>query len=63
MRHYQRINGVRVPVAIESVASVLIAGRSTFKMTYEYETINGHQVGSPQPDAAAAATPPQPAGF
>jgi hypothetical protein len=29
------------------VAHVLIAGRSTFKMTYEYETINGHRVGSP----------------
>jgi hypothetical protein len=49
VRHYQRINGVRVPIAIESVASVLIAGRSTFKMTYQYETINGHQVGVPQP--------------
>jgi hypothetical protein len=49
VRHYQRILGVRVPVAIESVASVLIAGRSTFKMTYEYETINGQQVSSPQP--------------
>jgi hypothetical protein len=49
VRHYQRINGVRVPVAIESVANVLIAGRSTFKMTYDYETINGQQVGSPQP--------------
>jgi len=51
VRHYQRILGVRVPVAIESVASVLIAGRSTFKMTYQYETINGHPVGSPQPSA------------
>jgi hypothetical protein len=49
VRHYQRIQGVRVPVAIESVASVLVAGRSTFKMTYDYETINGQQVGSPQP--------------
>jgi hypothetical protein len=48
VRHYERINGVRVPVAIESIASVLIAGRSTFKMTYQYETINGHQVGVPQ---------------
>ena len=40
VRHYQRINGVRVPVAIESVAQVLIAGRSTFSMSYEYETVN-----------------------
>ena len=49
VRRYQRINGVRVPVAIESVAQVLIAGRSTFKMTYEYEAINGEHVGNPQP--------------
>jgi hypothetical protein len=49
IRRYQRINGIRVPVAIESVAQVLIAGRSTFKMTYEYETINGDRVGDPRP--------------
>jgi hypothetical protein len=49
VRQYQRIGGVRVPVAIESVAHVLIAGRSTFRMTYEYETINGQRVGNPQP--------------
>ena len=49
IRRYQRINGIRVPVAIESVAQVLLAGRSTFKMTYEYETINGSRVGDPRP--------------
>jgi hypothetical protein len=65
VRHYQRINGVRVPVAIESVASVLIAGRSTFKMTYQYETINGRQVGVPQLSAPASppAKPRAPDGF
>jgi hypothetical protein len=47
VRCYERIGGVRVPVSIESVAHVLIAGRSTFKMTYDYETINGHHVGNP----------------
>ena len=57
VRHYERINGVRVPVAIESIASVLIAGRSTFKMTYQYETINGHQVGLPLPGVPAPALP------
>jgi len=41
--------GVRVPISIESVAHVLIAGRSTFKMTYAYETINGQPVGTPTP--------------
>jgi hypothetical protein len=58
VRRYERIGGVRVPVSIESVAHVLIAGRSTFKMTYQYETINGQRVGSPsahsQPPSAAA---------
>jgi len=49
VRRYERIAGVRVPVSIESVASILIVGRSTFKMTYEYETINGQHVGDPRP--------------
>lgn len=48
VRRYERNGGVRVPVSIESVAHVLIAGRSTFKMTYEYETINGQHVGDPK---------------
>ena len=48
VRRYERKGGVRVPVAIESVAHVLIAGRSTFKMTYEYQTINGQHVGDPE---------------
>ena len=51
VRRYERLAGVRVPTSIESVAHVLIAGRSTFKMTYEYETINGQHVGTPQPHA------------
>jgi hypothetical protein len=55
VRRYERKGGVRVPVAIESVAHVLIAGRSTFKMTYEYQTINGQHVGDPQPHAQASA--------
>jgi hypothetical protein len=48
VRRYERKAGVRVPMSIESVAQVLIAGRSTFKMTYEYQTINGQTVGDPQ---------------
>ena len=51
----ERLGGVRVPMSIESVAHVLIAGRSTFKMTYEYQTINGQHVGDPQPHAQASA--------
>jgi len=56
VRRYERLGGVRVPVSIESVAHVLIAGRSTFKMTYEYETINGHHVGNPQAHASSFTT-------
>jgi hypothetical protein len=48
VRRYERKAGVRVPISIESVANVLIAGRSTFKMTYEYQTINGQRVGEPE---------------
>jgi hypothetical protein len=55
VRRYERKAGVRVPVEIESVAHVLIAGRSTFKMTYEYQTINGQHVGDPQPRAQSSA--------
>jgi hypothetical protein len=46
---YERLAGVRVPMSIESVAHILIAGRSTFKMTYEYESVNGERIGTPQP--------------
>ncbi len=49
VRRYERIQGIRVPIAIESIAQVLIAGRSTFQMSYEYETINGQHVGTPRP--------------
>jgi hypothetical protein len=52
VRRYERLAGVRVPTSIESVAHVLIAGRSTFKMTYEYETINGQHVGNPSSPSA-----------
>jgi hypothetical protein len=44
IRRYARLAGVRVPISFESVATVLIAGRSTFKMTYDYEIINGHRM-------------------
>jgi hypothetical protein len=48
-RRYGRIHGVHVPMEIDSVAQLLIAGRSTFRMTYEYESINGEPVGNPRP--------------
>jgi hypothetical protein len=56
VRWYQRINGFRMPTALESVANVRIAGLSTFRMTYQYESINGQRVGNPQPRTLARAT-------
>jgi len=53
IRSYRRFAGVRMPVRLETVASVLIAGKSTFRMTYEYESINGKRVGQPQLRARA----------
>jgi hypothetical protein len=49
IRRYQRFAGVRMPVALESVANVFIAGPSTFHMTYEYESVNGQRIGDPLP--------------
>jgi hypothetical protein len=48
VRQYERVNGIRMPTALDGVASVLIAGRSTFRMTYEYESVNGQAVGTPR---------------
>ena len=43
-REYKRIDGVHVPVAMNSTADVLIVGTSTFSMTYDYAEINGQPV-------------------
>lgn len=48
-RWYERFAGVRMPTALETVANVLVAGKSTFEMHYEYESVNGQHVGAPQP--------------
>lgn len=44
IRSFRRVGGVRMPVALESVATLFVAGRSTFRMTYDYETVNGQPV-------------------
>ena len=44
VRRYDRIGGVRVPVAFESVASIRMAGKATFTMSYEYHSVNGLEV-------------------
>jgi hypothetical protein len=46
LRRYARIAGLRVPVSVESSAQIVIAGRSTFSMTYTYEELNGEGVSS-----------------
>jgi hypothetical protein len=56
VRRYERIAGVRVPVALESVAHVRIAGRSTFRMSYDYLKINDQRLRS---DSRCEAIPPR----
>lgn len=43
-RRYERIAGVHVPVAMESVADIRIVGAATFAMTYRYLEINGQKL-------------------
>lgn len=47
IRSYNRVAGVHVPVEMRSTADVLVVGKSTFDMTYDYLEINGKQVGEP----------------
>jgi hypothetical protein len=54
IRHYARLDGVRVPIATESTAKVKFAGLSHLDVHYEYETINGRPV-----SVAARRTLPQ----
>jgi hypothetical protein len=58
VRWYRRFAGIRLPVALESMANVRIAGESTFRVTYDYEIVNGQRVGSPQPILAYANVTP-----
>jgi hypothetical protein len=44
IRHFAKVDGVRVPVATESVAKVKFAGQSKLDVRYEYESINGQPV-------------------
>lgn len=55
VRAYGRVNGVRVPVTLESTAKVRIAGTSTLSMRYAYDEVNGSPVTvSATADAASA---------
>ena len=44
IRHYARVDGVRVPIATESFAKVKLAGKSRLNVSYEYESVNGRHV-------------------
>ena len=44
VRDYERIAGVRVPVALETTSRVVIAGQSTFTIRWEYESVNAQRV-------------------
>jgi hypothetical protein len=44
VRIYERINGVVVPVRLESRAQVRFLGESTLRMTYRYSEIDGRAV-------------------
>ena len=44
IRHYGRVDGVRVPVSTESIAKIKLAGVSRLEVHYDYETINGRPV-------------------
>lgn len=44
VRRYGRVEGVHVPLSIESTANLKIVGDSVFSMTYTYESVNGKPV-------------------
>jgi hypothetical protein len=41
VRQYTRIAGVRVPIRVDTVAHVRLAGVSTMTMTYDYQMVDG----------------------
>jgi hypothetical protein len=57
IRHFAKIDGIRVPVATESIAKLKFAGQSRLDVYYEYESINGRPVTSAARRILAAATP------
>jgi hypothetical protein len=57
VRRYDRISGMRVPVRLDSIAQVRLAGTSTLSMTWDYETINGERVVAASASARARLLP------
>ena len=48
VRSYERIEGVVLPVGLESKAQLRMLGSATLHMAYEYSEIDGHPVAPPQ---------------
>ena len=44
IRHYGRLDGIRVPISTESIAKIRFAGVSKLDVRYDYESINGRPV-------------------
>jgi hypothetical protein len=44
IRHYTRLDGVRVPIAAHSMAKLKFAGEAQMDVRYEYASINGRPV-------------------
>jgi hypothetical protein len=44
IRHYARLDGVRVPIATETTAKVRFVGDARLDVRYEYASINGRPV-------------------
>jgi hypothetical protein len=47
-RRYTVIGGAAMPVSVESIADVRIAGMSKFAMSYEYNMVAGQAIASPR---------------
>jgi hypothetical protein len=45
---YSQLGGTMMPVMVESTADVRVAGVSTFSMRYEYATVDGRKIVSPE---------------
>lgn len=56
VHRYATVGGTRVPTSVEATAQVLIVGQYRFEMRWDYETVNGVRVGSPDDRIARAAT-------
>jgi hypothetical protein len=53
VRSYSRLEGLVVPVTLDSTAHIRLIGSATLHMTYAYSEIDGHSVSSSQISSAA----------